>query len=267
MGNGVRAGLLRGGGNGVGAGDGGLERRGAIGIGAAGGGRDGRAAGDQGDHSATTGADGHFQFNNIPAGSYDLSVTRSGGAAAAAISIELPHALVTITVTDSNGLNLGPLPEVAGNPGAAQASAAAGTVGTGNTTGNASGGTPGSGSGTSGGEKLSSQSVSELPLNRRDFSTLLLLAAGTMTDANGATNFTSSLPSTGNGEWRRRFAMDGADVSDPEMGGARLPTSTWMRWRSMQSSSGWMPAEIGRGAAGFTNILTRSGSGVSRFVF
>jgi hypothetical protein len=27
----------------------------------------------------------------------------------------------------------------------------------------------------------------------------------------------------------------------------------------LQSSSGWMPADIGRGAAGFTNIVTRSG--------
>jgi hypothetical protein len=35
--------------------------------------------------------------------------------------------------------------------------------------------------------------VSELPLNKRDFSTLLLLAAGTMTDANGATNFTAAV--------------------------------------------------------------------------
>ncbi len=42
----------------------------------------------------------------------------------------------------------------------------------------------------SGGEPLSSGEVSSLPLNSRDFSKLLLLAAGTMTDANGAANFT-----------------------------------------------------------------------------
>jgi hypothetical protein len=42
----------------------------------------------------------------------------------------------------------------------------------------------------SGGERLSSSEVSSLPLNSRDFSKLLLLAAGTMTDANGAANFT-----------------------------------------------------------------------------
>jgi hypothetical protein len=38
----------------------------------------------------------------------------------------------------------------------------------------------------SGGEHLSSGEVSSLPLNARDFSKLLLLAAGTMTDTNGA---------------------------------------------------------------------------------
>jgi hypothetical protein len=65
-----------------------------------------------------------------------------------------------------------------------------------------------------GGEKLSSQTVSAIPLNKRDFSQLLLLAAGTMTDANGQTNF------NGQRGVEATFAMDGADTSDPEMGGA-----------------------------------------------
>ena len=47
-----------------------------------------------------------------------------------------------------------------------------------------------------GGEQLSGKQVSALPLNKRDFSQLLLLAAGTQTDANGAANFTQQLPST-----------------------------------------------------------------------
>ena len=48
---------------------------------------------------------------------------------------------------------------------------------------------------SSGGEHLSGTEVSSLPLNSRDFSKLLLLAAGTMTDANGAANFTSNAAS------------------------------------------------------------------------
>jgi len=53
--------------------------------------------------------------------------------------------------------------------------------------------------------------------------------------------------------------MDGADISDPEMGGSTFSNFNVDAVEEIQSSSGWMPAEIGRGAAGFTNIITRSG--------
>src|SRR5208337_4805853 len=105
-----------------------------------------------------------------------------------------------------------------------------------------------------------SQTVSELPLNGRDFSTLLLLAAGTMTDVNGATNFTQQFAVNGQRGVEATFAMDGADVSDPEMGGSTFTNFNVDAIQELQSSSGWMPAEIGRGAAGFTNIVTRSGA-------
>ncbi len=111
-----------------------------------------------------------------------------------------------------------------------------------------------------GGEELSSQAVSELPLNKRDFSSLLLLAAGTMTDANGATNFTAQFAINGQRGVEATFAMDGADISDPEMGGSTFSNFNVDAVEGIDSSSGWMPAEIGRGAAGFTNILTRSGA-------
>jgi hypothetical protein len=113
---------------------------------------------------------------------------------------------------------------------------------------------------TSGGEQLSSEAVSSLPLNKRDFSTLLLLAAGTSTDSNGATNFTAQFAINGQRGVEAVFAMDGSDTSDPEMGGATFSNFNVDAVEGIQSSSGWMPAEIGRGAAGFTNIVTRSGS-------
>jgi hypothetical protein len=108
-------------------------------------------------------------------------------------------------------------------------------------------------------EKLSSQKVNELPLNGRDFSALLLLAAGTMTDVNGQTNFTQQFAINGQRGVEAVFAMDGADVSDPEMGGSTFTNFNVDAIQELQSSSGWMPADIGRGAAGFTNIVTRSG--------
>jgi len=56
------------------------------------------------------------------------------------------------------------------------------------------------------------------------------------------------------------FAMDGADSTDPEIGGATFTNFNVDAVQEIRSSSGWMPAEIGRGAAGFTDIITRSGT-------
>ena len=112
----------------------------------------------------------------------------------------------------------------------------------------------------SGGETLNSKSVTAIPLNKRDFSQLLLLAAGTMTDTNGATNFTQQFAVNGQRGVEAVFAMDGADTSDPEMGGATMSNFNVDAVEEIQSSSGWMQAEVGRGAAGFTDIITRSGT-------
>jgi hypothetical protein len=112
----------------------------------------------------------------------------------------------------------------------------------------------------SGGERLSSQEVSGLPLNKRDFSQLLLLAAGTMTDANGAANFTQQFAVNGQRGSTTVFAMDGIDTTDPEMGGATFSNFNVDAIEEINSSSGVLPAEIGHGAAGFTNIVTKSGT-------
>ena len=164
-----------------------------------------------------------------------LTVRVAGRASTAAVTVELPGAPGFVTVTDQNTVLLA----------AVQGGAA---------------GTAAGGAAATGGEKLSSESVSSLPLNGRDFSTLLLLAAGTMTDANGATNFTQQFAIDGARGVEAVFAMDGADISDPEMGGATFTNFNVDAVEEIQSSSGWMPAEVGRGAAGFTNIVTRSGS-------
>jgi hypothetical protein len=81
-----------------------------------------------------------------------------------------------------------------------------------------------------------------------------------MTDSNGATNFTAQFAINGQRGVEATFAMDGADISDPEMGGATFSNFNVDAVEGIDSSSGWMPAEIGRGAAGFTNIHTRSGA-------
>jgi hypothetical protein len=111
----------------------------------------------------------------------------------------------------------------------------------------------------SGGEHLSGTEVSSLPLNARDFSKLLLLAAGTMTDANGAANFTQQFAVNGQRGAATVFAVDGFDTTDPEMGGATFSNFNVDAIQEVQSSSGVMPAEIGHGAASYTNVVTKSG--------
>src|SRR5208337_377504 len=111
----------------------------------------------------------------------------------------------------------------------------------------------------SGGEHLSSEEVSSLPLNARDFSKLLLLAAGTMTDTNGAANFTQQFAVNGQRGIATVFAMDDADTTDPELGGATFSNFNVDAIQEVQASSGVMPAEIGHGAASFSNVVTKSG--------
>jgi hypothetical protein len=56
------------------------------------------------------------------------------------------------------------------------------------------------------------------------------------------------------------FAMDGVDTTDPELGGATFSNFNVDAVQEIESLSGVMPAEIGHGAAGFTNIKTKSGT-------
>jgi Carboxypeptidase regulatory-like domain/TonB-dependent Receptor Plug Domain len=112
----------------------------------------------------------------------------------------------------------------------------------------------------SGGERLSGEEVSSLPLNERDFSKLLLLAAGTMTDSNGAANFTQQFSVNGQRGSATVFALDGADTTDPELGGATFANFNVDAIEEVQSNSGVVSADIGHGAAGFTNVISKSGA-------
>jgi hypothetical protein len=177
---------------------------------------------------ASTAPDGAFSLPALPLGKYKLTVEAEGRKVTSAQTIDLTPAAPVELITLSNR-------------GEIQVAEQQQT-------------------GATGGVALSSQAVSELPLNKRDFSSLLLLAAGTMTDSNGATNFTAQFAINGQRGVEATFAMDGADISDPEMGGATLSNFNVDAVEGIDSSSGWMPANIGRGAAGFTNIHTRSGA-------
>src|SRR6202047_5165730 len=192
--------------------------------------------------TAVTGTDGRFAIADLRLGPNRVSVQLPGRGPTGQVAVNITGVTIVLTVSDQNVLS------IAANP---QTPAAGVSNGNPSTTSNAASG--------AGEEKLSSQKVNELPLNGRDFSALLLLAAGTMTDVNGQTNFTQQFAINGQRGVEAVFAMDGADVSDPEMGGSTFTNFNVDAIQELQSSSGWMPAEIGRGGAGFTNIVTRSG--------
>jgi hypothetical protein len=198
------------------------------------------------DYTAATAGDGRFAFSTLEAGSYQVSVTLGGKEwkSASALVIkdasDLTMALqiststqeLRIVLPNGGAGSVTPNGEAASNQAAAQAS---------------------------GGEHLSSATVSSLPLNERDFSKLLLLAAGTMTDTNGAANFTQQFAVNGQRGSATVFSMDGFDTTDAELGGATFSNFNVDAIQEVQSSSGVMPAEIGHGAAGYTNVMTKSG--------
>lgn len=182
--------------------------------------------------SATTSPQGQFSFPNLPAGIYEISVTAAGTTwrAAQPLSIKDGNAFTAalqLSAPDEAKVSL--LDDATSTASAR-------------------------------GEHLSSSEVSSLPLNERDFSKLLLLAAGTMTDTNGAANFTQQFAVNGQRGVAAVFAMDGSDTSDPELGGATFSNFNVDAIQEVQSSSGVMLPEIGHGAAGFTNVLTKSGT-------
>ena len=178
---------------------------------------------------ATSDAVGHFMFQGLAAGSYQLSVVEHGHSVVSVtpLVLSLHPSPATLTLSPQGVLTV-----VFNKRESAK----------------------------SGGEELSSNAVSEIPLNKRDFSQLLLLAAGTATDSNGASNFTQQFAINGQRGVEATFALDGADASDPELGGATFSNFNVDAVQEIQSSSGWMPAEIGRGASGYTNVVTRSGT-------
>ncbi len=179
--------------------------------------------------TAKTVQDGRFTFPALTAGEYSISVEYHAATANSTRKIQLPTVGLKTVLQLSKDGSVSVLQDADSQEG-------------------------------TGGEQLSSKVVSSLPLNKRDFSQLLLLAAGTMTDTNGAANFTQQFAVNGQRGTATVFAMDGADSTDPEMGGATFTNFNVDAVEEIRSSSGWMPAEIGRGAAGFNDIITRSGT-------
>ena len=180
---------------------------------------------------ATTSTDGTFALTNIPPGRYDFAVSKDSRTWTSTAPVSLSSGQTSTDAIQLSGN--GPTARLIESAQAAQ---------------------------SSGGERLSSGEVSGLPLNVRDFSKLLLLAAGTMTDTNGAANFTQQFAVNGQRGTATVFALDGADTTDAEMGGATFSNFNVDAIQEVQSNSGVMPPEIGHGGASYTNVVSSSGT-------
>jgi len=182
--------------------------------------------------TAVTDSRGRFQFRSLEAGSYSVSVRQGERIARSSTALDIPdkgHIATSIHLGVTGDLVF---------PSAAENAEVSAT----------------------GGERLSSKNVAGLPLNKRDFSQLLLLASGTQTDTNGAANFTQQFAVNGQRGTTAVFAMDGISTTDPEMGGATFSNFNVDAIQEIRANSGVLAAEFGQGAASFTDVITKSGS-------
>ena len=109
---------------------------------------------------------------------------------------------------------------------------------------------------------IDQQMIQTLPLNRRDFLQLALLAPGASPAVEGSQlseNGGTSLEVNGGREEYNNFLLDGADNNDPYVSGYVVqPAVDSVQEFKMVTSS--YDAEYGRSAAGQVNVITRRGT-------
>jgi hypothetical protein len=184
----------------------------------------------------TTGPNGSFQLGPLAPGRYEIAVRPAGrpDAASAEFTVEPGDRVLLLDLrAGEGGLEARLKEDAAAAPGQAQAA---------------------------GKENVGAQQVAGLPLEQRDSTNLLLLAAGTSTTAGTGANFTQQYSIHGQKGTTAVFALDGTDTTDPENGGATISDFNVDAIARIENLSGVMPASIGEGAAGFINVISKSGT-------
>ncbi len=185
---------------------------------------------------ATTGPNGFFAFAAVPSGPFTIAVRWAGRTSIPTPALEIlagGQVTLPLAFTTGTGSLRIQLQGVGPYSGAAPAASPA---------------------------NLGSRQVSNLPLEQRDSTKLLLLAAGTTTTSGTGGNFTQQYSIHGQRGTQAVFALDGADTTDPELGGATISEFNLDAIQQIDSRSGVMPASIGEGAAGYTNVISKSGT-------
>jgi hypothetical protein len=116
-------------------------------------------------YSAAVNTEGAFSFQNLNAGLYSVTVLAAGNFYRSATQVSIPSASINVTL------------ELGRDGSVEMTSTEIGRV--------------------VDTDQLTNKRVSEIPLNKRDFSQILLLAAGTSSDTNGASNFTQQFAIAG----------------------------------------------------------------------
>ena len=176
---------------------------------------------------------GSFQFGGLTPDRYVISVRPAGQAAAVTAELTIQasdHVVVIRLLSTERGFELH-----------VQQNDAAGAQATGK-------------------DNVGGQQVAGLPLEQRDSTNLLLLAAGTNVTTGTGANFTQQYSIHGQKGTTAVFALDAADTTDPETGGATISDFNVDAIQKMENLSGVMPASIGEGAVGFINVISKSGT-------
>jgi hypothetical protein len=197
--------------------------------------------------TATTGADGAYKINLLPPGNYKVRFEAGGFK-----PVEIPSAAVNVTETEvlDRSLEVGAQAQTVTVEGEVEviqtASSALGTV-------------------------ASAKTVTELPLNTRNYTNLLAMSAGTTSPVQNATSLgkgSSLISANGASNFQNTFLQDGVDVGvwlglgtgteGTAYASFSIPNPDAIAEFKIQTSS--YDAGYGRHPGANVNVITKSGS-------
>jgi len=190
--------------------------------------------------STSTGADGSYTLTNLPVGPYTIKVTANGFSTYTQTGIILE-------VASSPTLNV--RLQVGAQSQEVQVAANANMVETHQ---------------NGVGDVVTSRTITDLPLDGRQVTNLILLAAGTAPgpngDLNGNKNYPTQTISVAGGESNAiGYVLDGAPNNDP-FNSLNMPFPFPDALQEFKVQTGALPAQYGANSAAAVNVVTKSGS-------
>ena len=202
--------------------------------------------GTQETRTATTGADGNYQFGMLPPGSYRMKFSAKGFAETETSSIAVN---VTLTTVLNQRLEIGSQKEVVQVTGGVETvQTQDATIGT----------------------LFEDHTIADMPLSTRNYTQLIMLSPGVVANVNNASTFgngTQDVNVNGSGMSQNTYSMDGVVVSNNFNGGAEqlgtgvgigIPNPDTIQEFKVQTSN--VDASYGRSPGANVNVVTKSGT-------